>query len=889
MKRILSILLCIISLWSFAQMDTEHWLAPFAKSSSVYTSSEAQYLYLSTDTTTPFTVSIYNNNAIIDQVSISKGNPGVVYIDEALMTAIADSEKSVVGKKGLHLVADHKFFAHYRFVMTSQAEIVTSKGKAGLGTEFFVYTPENTSRTRGDNDIANSTVGIIATENNTTITIDNFQNSGRFTNGDTFTTSTTLSITLNRGESYVLECLGSSSLQGISGARITSDKAISISNGSYYNVALNGSNVDVFMDQAIPIERLGNQYIAVKGNGGLIAEMERVAVMATEDNTNIYINGNTSPINIAKKGETYIIESAYYHQASTSSDAYSIFIDSDQKIYTYQLLTGTNDGGGQYSYASGGMNILPPLLCLLPNSINEFAYVNEIGGNTFNTRMNIITEKGATVKINGTTLGSSYGPFAVLGNSDWEFYVYPNISGNITIESTKAVTAGIAAGNQAVGYGGYFAGFNSNPVIAKGGTCEDGTITLEVDDSYDDYQWYISSTENGTYTEYTGEGANTYKITPNSVGYYYVIIKKNSTSCNDEYQSPIFKVDSCPVYSSISLEIGECGTTITPAFSSSTQQVNPTSVTITTPPSNGTAIIDSSGNIVYTPSSNTVTTDSFVYYIEGIHSDFPDKEYITVNLSIKSINRSNAEITACADADGMGIYDLSSVSVSTDTNVTISYFESLEDATLNTNAISNFNAYYTVPKVVYARIEDTFSCYAIAEITLKTIEAPTITAATVSHSTLTITASGGTPPYTYSWSGLCGTQCDDSSVFVSTNTFSNIPLGGGTAYVADANGCTIVSKEFINLNLINTITPNGDGVNEILDYSQLSIKSDVKIQVFDRYGKLIFTNREGQLTWDGKSNGRVVSTGTYWYLLSWIEPDTKEAKQYQSWIVVKNK
>ncbi|WOC51629.1 T9SS C-terminal target domain-containing protein [Bergeyella porcorum] len=158
---------------------------------------------------------------------------------------------------------------------------------------------------------------------------------------------------------------------------------------------------------------------------------------------------------------------------------------------------------------------------------------------------------------------------------------------------------------------------------------------------------------------------------------------------------------------------------------------------------------------------------------------------------------------------------------------------------------------------------------------------PQISHIDVKGNTLTITASGGTPPYQYSWSGLNGN-------FVEYNTFSNIPLGIFTVYVADANGCTIVSKEFINLNLINTITPNGDGINEILDYSQLNIKKAVKIQVFDRYGKLVFTNREGQLTWDGKSNGRVVSTGTYWYLLSWIEPDTQEAKQYQSWIVVKN-
>jgi hypothetical protein len=174
-------------------------------------------------------------------------------------------------------------------------------------------------------------------------------------------------------------------------------------------------------------------FIAIYSFPSLSTGVERPIVLATEDNTNVYINNETTPI-VLNKGQHVMIDSSKYIQASTTSDAYNMYIRADKTIYAYKLLGGVDNGNGSFSYASGGYNILPTLQCLLPKKIEEFAKVDEIGSQTgFDTRLNIITEAGATVKVNGTTLSATNGPFPVLGNSNWVTFMVRNVTGNVTI------------------------------------------------------------------------------------------------------------------------------------------------------------------------------------------------------------------------------------------------------------------------------------------------------------------------------------------------------------------------------------------------------------------------------------------------------------------------
>ena len=159
-------------------------------------------------------------------------------------------------------------------------------------------------------------------------------------------------------------------------------------------------------------------------------------------------------------------------------------------------------------------------------------------------------------------------------------------------------------------------------------------------------------------------------------------------------------------------------------------------------------------------------------------------------------------------------------------------------------------------------------------------ESPKIDNINITGTTATITVSGGSAPYLYSLDGIN---------FQNSNIFTNVSRGNHTVYVKDKNGCEIIQSKFLIINLINAITPNGDGKNDVLDYSDLKIKDQVSIKIFDRQGSLVYQSEGQNYIWDGKSFGRTVSSGTYWYIINWTEPLTQTPTAFSGWILVKNR
>ncbi|MCE3077246.1 T9SS type B sorting domain-containing protein [Chryseobacterium gwangjuense] len=928
----------------FAQKDTEHWIAPF-----YYSQQYTQAVYLSTDSVTPFDVKIYTGGSfgtLLGTVTISKSSPKTYSIPRTNIATNSTLEAFTPIDKGLYINGTKPFFCSLRMVSsTTHAEIVTSKGKAGIGKEFYVASTPSTATSN------NFTAAVMATENNTTVTA-TWTGFVSFFGGSP--AGNTQTFTLNKGQSFIFA--GNAGADApFTGAKIVSDKPITLTNGNVNgNFGNNtGSGSDAILDQSVPTERLGSTFAMVRTRS-TTSDLEGAIVVAVENDTKIFINGSTTPIATLNQGQWYRIAGDNYVLQGTNGH-YNMFVSTSKKVYLYQLVSVLD------SSATCGFNYIPPLNCFLPRKIDEIALVNEmpLGTNDASTvpanqliKLNILTEAGATVTYTVTPAGGApgapitptaiQGPYPLTGNTAWVTYGIEGVTGTIKIESNKAVTAGINGGYSTSGYGGYFAGFSSIPVISKQtGECAPGII-LEVDPGYDSYQWYL----NGNIIP--GATSNTYA--PLVGGNYTVRVTMGGCQ---PVTTIAYKVFSCLKETTKSDET--CGTKIIqPTFTSSTQTPVASTVKIITAPTHGTAVVNANGTITYTPNAGFAGSDVIVYKFCGNDPEFVDCEQVTHTIKIVPLVPKEPTMTSCQyDTDPTALFDLTTANVIDYTSpYTKKYYPTLNDLNTNNNEITDPKKYASAGGYVYVKITAEGGCLATTKIKLvpipikrspllvdkficiddrtslnagagydsyqwstgattpsiqgipvgeytvvlenkgcflmqtvhvKKAQDPVITKIEITNNTATVIVSGGTAPFKYAVDGI--TTWQDS------NVFTNLSRGQHTFYVKDAYNCTPISVEVTVPNLINAITPNGDNVNDVIDYSELAYKENLSFVIYDRYGNKIFTgDKFNNYRWDGKGSGKKIVTGTYWYHINWNEPNAaKTPIQYNGWILVKNR
>jgi gliding motility-associated-like protein/uncharacterized repeat protein (TIGR01451 family) len=85
--------------------------------------------------------------------------------------------------------------------------------------------------------------------------------------------------------------------------------------------------------------------------------------------------------------------------------------------------------------------------------------------------------------------------------------------------------------------------------------------------------------------------------------------------------------------------------------------------------------------------------------------------------------------------------------------------------------------------------------------------------------------------------------------------------------------------------IYNIITPNGDGLN---DNFVLSCVKDADIEIYDRYGSIVYKNQNYKNDWNGVANqrGKIISKGeklpdgTYFFILRFNDGSTENIKSY---------
>lgn len=107
----------------------------------------------------------------------------------------------------------------------------------------------------------------------------------------------------------------------------------------------------------------------------------------------------------------------------------------------------------------------------------------------------------------------------------------------------------------------------------------------------------------------------------------------------------------------------------------------------------------------------------------------------------------------------------------------------------------------------------------------------------------------------------------DGINYQDSNYFTNIPAGEHLIFVKDTY-CGVVIQSVLVLGYPKFFTPNGDGFNDYWRISQLSqIYPEAQVDIFDRYGKLLYQFTAKDTGWDGTFNAKKLPASDYWFVL----------------------
>ncbi|WP_372641682.1 IgGFc-binding protein, partial [Ancylomarina sp.] len=522
----------ILSLFApklFAQLDYIHYVPPLYNGSNSNKDIGRNVVVITTDSRDLIDVWIYKgDNNLLAQIQVSRFEPyryvfetsradnygyinsyptdyefpvGVVGANE-LNTVLADA--------GLKFVSyDAPIYVNLRCITEDQGGSLTTKGRFAMGKEFrtgHVYTANVGATFRRAHFFS-----VMATEDNTTVKFTDIKTEviSQLIAGSmeplAISALDTITVLLQKGQSYVIgidhdtKGFGTGNMNALNGTHILSDKDIVVNTGSWTSGSSAGQ--DMGIDQIVPYDQIRDRYIVLKGEGNSSTEVPIVVI--TEDGTDIYLNGSSTPINEfpLNAGEFYLVTTGNYFDNK-------LYIDTKGKnVYVYQTLSGSSSKIGP----TVGMNFIAPLSATGMHQV-DIPFADKLATESVNSVITILAQKGATVKyeniINGVTTEREMLPSeasVILGTDEWVSYRMDAVVGNIRFQSSRALNVCWTVQTGVVGAAGYYSGFSK--AIPK--IIPDLHVNMETDldvicESYDDnievgfnatpipdfYEWY---------------------------------------------------------------------------------------------------------------------------------------------------------------------------------------------------------------------------------------------------------------------------------------------------------------------------------------------------------------------------------------------------------------
>ena len=166
----------------------------------------------------------------------------------------------------------------------------------------------------------------------------------------------------------------------------------------------------------------------------------------------------------------------------------------------------------------------------------------------------------------------------------------------------------------------------------------------------------------------------------------------------------------------------------------------------------------------------------------------------------------------------------------------------------------------------YVAIAHANGCIETVGFFIENYEPLTLTLEQRNVNEITAVAQGGRLEYTFYLDGI---DMDGD------NTYRIRRTGTYEVRVMDENGCEAIANifmEFIDIEMPNFYTPNGDGKNDFWKLGNGEYFPNLTVKIYDRYGRVVarLSNIEG---WDGTYEGKELPTGDYWYVVQFNEED----------------
>lgn len=538
------LLVLLVSAQVFSQFSKTHYIPPLSSSPDVVP--EDQFLYISTPNLTPVNFRIINLGGGVEEGTVSRDEPYVTFIgfgEDTQLNAGSEFVNTVMSGKGYIVEAEDLISVSARVIAgnSNQAGIVVSKGLAALGTQFRIGGFLN-QLAPSYGTVHYTFVSILATENNTHVSFSDIQ-PGVILLNNQLAGNTPDDIVLNSGESFVMAAMGptQANRDGLIGSLVSSDKPIAVNCGSFGGTNGEMGNLDLGFDQIVSAERTGTDYIFIRGTGQ--DAVERILLIANEDDTDIFLNGSATSSGTLNAGGYAVLDGSDYGPQG------NIFVHTTKNVFAYQSI----GDDGRTDQANQEMFFVPPLSCQTPKVIDNIPNLNLIGDRIFDGRVTIVTETGAalsfvidSVPYTMLTLPPNInvdGPGTVTGNSDYVTYTITGLSGNVSVFSTGQLYLASYGSSQAATFGGFYSGFTFKPEVSfdrldteQSNCIPNITLSVSSATAFDVFQWY--------YNDAPIPGATNREHTPLLPGYYFV--EATISACAITLISDKIPVSSCP-------------------------------------------------------------------------------------------------------------------------------------------------------------------------------------------------------------------------------------------------------------------------------------------------------------------------------------------------------